>query len=211
MIGSLPRTLCVGEREYAIRTDYRDVLKILCAFGDPDLKDAEKVYVCLHNLYIDFPDIPEADYEAAFRAAAGFIDNGAGEQTRKPLRVMDWEQDECILIPAINKVAGREIRAVRYLHWWTFLGYYLEISDSVFSTVLSIRMKKANGKKLEKWEREYWNANRQICALKPRISAEEQAQRARLNAMIDGGYTEEAGDSNGRTDGRDDCGRYRAG
>ena len=97
---------------------------------------------------------------------------------------MDWEQDEAILFPAINKVAGFEVRTAKHLHWWTFMGYYMEISDGVFSSVLNLRMKKAKGKKLEKAEREYWSANKDICNLRPKLTAAEQAEKDRLNALL---------------------------
>jgi hypothetical protein len=187
MIGELPESLCVSGVDYEIRTDFRDILKIVCAFNDPDLEDTEKIYTCMYILYPNFYDIPKADYEAAFTAALSFIDHGEkhGDTGRTPPRVMDWEQDEAIMFPAINKVAGFETRSCEYLHWWTFLGYYMEISEGVFSHVLSMRMKKAKGKKLEKWEQEYWSANKGICVLKPRLTAEEQAAKDRLNALLD--------------------------
>ena len=97
---------------------------------------------------------------------------------------MDWEQDEAIMFPAINKVAGFETRSAEYIHWWTFMGYYMEISEGVFSNVLNLRMKKAKGKKLEKWEREFWNSNRDICTLKTKLSSEEQAEKDRINALL---------------------------
>lgn len=187
MIGTLPRQLTVNKRQYRIRTDFRDVLKIVCAFNDPELEDAEKVYVCLYILYMDFEEIPEEDFEAAFQAATAFIDHGTrtdGEQAKPPLRVMDWEQDESILFPAINKAAGFEVRTARYVHWWTFLGYYMEISEGVFANVLSLRLKKARGKKLEKWEREYWNSNKSVCVLQTKLSAVEQAEKDRLNLLL---------------------------
>ncbi len=188
MIGELPRTVYVNGVEYAVRTDFRDILKIVTAFSDPDLEDNEKVYVCLFIFYEDFDTIPRRDYEAAFRAAIQFIDHGmdegGGEDPRKSPRVMDWEQDEAIMFPAINKVAGFETRSAEYVHWWTFMGYYMEISEGVFSNVLSIRLKKAKGKKLEKWERDFWNTNKGICALKTKLSQEEQQEKDRLNALL---------------------------
>lgn len=186
MIGELPRSLSVNGTQYAIRSDFRDVLKIVVAFNDPDLEDSEKVYVCLFILYEDFADLPRDDYEAAFKAALKFIDGGSEvtEDAQHSPRVMDWEQDESIMFPAINKVAGFETRSCEYLHWWTFLGYYMEITEGVFSTVLSIRSKKAKGKSLEKWEREFWSANKGICALKEKLSEEEQAEKDRLNALL---------------------------
>lgn len=187
MVGELPRTVSVCGKEYAIRTDFRDILKIVTAFSDPELEDNEKVYVCLFIFYEDFDAIPRRDYEEAFKAAIRFIDNGTdgdGEDARKSPRVMDWEQDEAIMFPAINKVAGFETRSAEYVHWWTFMGYYMEISEGVFANVLSIRLKKAKGKKLEKWEREFWNSNKGICALKTKLSEEEQAEKDKLNALL---------------------------
>ena len=185
MIGRLPTSLDVNGETYAIRSDFRDVLNIVAAFNDPELEDKEKVFVTLFVLYEDFEEIPEEDYEAAFRAAMEFIDHGVkADDTRSP-RVMDWEQDEGIMFPAVNKVAGFETRSAEYLHWWTFMGYFMEISEGVFSSVLSLRLKKAKGKKLEKWEQEYWNANKSICVLRQKLTPEEQAEKDRLNALLD--------------------------
>ena len=184
MIGELPKSLSVNNVEYDIRSDFRDILKIVCAFNDPELENEEKIYVCLCILYEGFDSIPKSDYEAAFKAALDFIDAGAKSDNKKSPRTMDWEQDENIMFPALNKVAGFETRTAEYVHWWTFMGYFMEISEGVFSHVLSLRGKKAKNKKLEKWEREYWQANKDICVLKPKLTAEEQEAKDRLNAML---------------------------
>ena len=185
MIGELPKSLLVNGVKRPIRTDFRDVLRIVCAFGDPELKPEEKVYICLLILFEDFEEIAESDYEQAFKTALDFIDNGMKDDRKSPsVNVMDWEQDENIIFPAINKVAGFETRAADYIHWWTFMGYYMEISEGVFSHILSMRMKKAKHKKLEKWEQEYWNSNKSICVLRPKLTAEEQAAKDRLNKLL---------------------------
>lgn len=186
MIGELPRSLNVNGVDRRIRTDFRDIINIICAFNDPELEDSEKVYICMYILYEDFERIPKSDYEAAFKAALEFIDNGTPveEETARSPRVMDWEQDENLLFPAINKVAQRETRSAEYIHWWTFLGYYMEISDGIYSQVLALRMKRAKGKKLEKWEREFWSTNKSICVLKPKLTAEEKADKDRLEALL---------------------------
>lgn len=185
MIGELPKSLSINGVEYAIRSDFRDVLKIVCAFNDPELENEEKVYICLYILFEDFDLIPKTDYEAAFKAATDFIDNGVKSDGKKSPQTMDWEQDESIIFPAVNKVAGFETRSAAYIHWWTFTGYFMEIPpDGVFSHVMSLRSKKARHKPLDKWEREYWNANKSLCVLKPKLTAEEQEAKDRLNAML---------------------------
>ena len=182
----LPESLTIAGREYEIRTDFRDVLRILLALSDPDLEEQEKIEICLFILFLNPGRIPVEDSKEAFQAAVYFIDCGRDWQDspKKSPRVMDWEQDKSILFPAINKVAGTEVRTVPYMHWWTFMGYYMEISDGIFSTILSLRQKRIKGKKLEKWEQEFWQQNKDICVLKKKISQEEQEERDRLNALL---------------------------
>ena len=183
MIWELPTTLTVKDTEYKIRTDFRDVLKILMAFEDPELEPAEKEYVCLYILYEDFEQIPREDYVAAYKAAISFIDNGIEGDKGGP-RTMDWEQDAKILFPAVNHAAGCEVRSLPYLHWHTFTGYFMEIKDSVYANVLNLRQKKAKGKKLEKHEREFWQSNRKICEIQQKLTEEEKAEKERLKALL---------------------------
>lgn len=184
MIGQLPSSLTVAGIDYRIRTDFRDILKVVVAFSDPELENAEKVYVCLYIIYEEFESIPQSDYEEAYKAAIKFIDCGVEAGSDKSPRTMDWEQDERIMFPAINRVAGFEVRSAEYLHWWTFMGYFMEIHEGVFSQVLSLRHKKAKGKKLEKWEQEFWRSNKDICVLRTKLTPEEQAAKDRLNALL---------------------------
>ena len=222
MIYDLPRAVEFGGREWAINTDYRDVLNILEAFEDPNLTDEEKAFVCLYCLYEDFGEIPREDAAAAYEAAIGFIDHGSGEQqschcacaqarparanpsdssvalppTRNTLRgrrcvnrqdgprSMDWAQDAPLIFPAVNRAAGFEVRSVEYMHWWTFVGLFMEIRESVFSTVLNLRQKKNRGKKLEKHEKEFWDENKGICVLKARLTDEEKAEKDALEKLL---------------------------
>lgn len=184
MIGELPDRLDVNGNSYRIRTSAKAVLDILQALGDPELQNGEKVYICLYILYEDFASMPKADYEAAYRAAVNFLDCGMPGKGGPSTRTMDWEQDAQLIFPAINHVAGCEVRALPYLHWWTFMGYFMEIQDSVFLRVMNLRHKKASGKKLEKWEQEFWRKNKDICVLKPKLTAAEQAEKERLNELL---------------------------
>lgn len=186
MIGDLPKALTVHGREYGINTDYRDVLTILEAFDDPNLQDDEKAGICLMILYEDYRQIPPEDYTEAYEKAVKFIDYGQSPKKGQGRKLMDWEQDETIIFPAINKVAGREVREAEYIHWWTFLGYYMEIADGIFSRVVSIRAKKQKGKKLEKWETEFYQANMDLINIKPKLSDEEKERRDRIKKLLDG-------------------------
>lgn len=179
----LPTALDVNGVAYDIDSDYRAVLRVLFAFENPDLEQSEKLELLLENVYIDVDAIPAQDLQAAVEAAMEFIDAGQ-ESDGKSARSMDWEQDAPLLFPAVNKVAGCEVRGVPYLHWWTFTGYFMEIRDSIFSSVLSLRQKRNERKKLEKQEQEFWRKNKRICVLRRRETEAEKAERARLNAVV---------------------------
>lgn len=184
MIGNLPKSLEIGGNQYRIRSDFRVALLIFEAFSDTGLNDYEKTEVCLKCLYKEIPD----DKETAYRQAVWFLDGGnfpKSKQNHK--KVFDWKQDENIIFPAVNKSAGFETRSAEYIHWWTFLGYFSEIGEGLFSQVVNIRTKKSKGKKLEKWEREFYAEHREIIDLKNPVSIEEQAEIDRLNKLLGGG------------------------
>lgn len=105
--------------------------------------------VCLKALYKDFKDMPQELYREAMEAASIFIDGGSKPKATKKPAVMDWEQDAGLIIPAVNKVAGTEVRSLEYLHWWTFLGYYQEVGEGTYATVVSIRDKEHEGRNLK--------------------------------------------------------------
>ena len=176
----LPTSLRIGGVDYPIRTDFRDILTILRAFNDPDLPDWAKTQVMLQILYPDHEKIPGSDIKEACEQAVLFIDAGREpekEDRKKPI-LMDWDQDADIIIPAINRVAGTgDVRAMPYLHWWTFLGYYMEIGESLFSNIVQIRQKKAKRKKLEKWEQEFYRENKKLIDIKAKLSEEEEEIR----------------------------------
>lgn len=187
MIGVLPKSLQIDGVDYAIRSDFRVVLNIFEAFNDTELNEKEKVIVMLKCLYVVVPD----DMEKAAEKAVWFIDGGGSDSAttsdNKPksnVKLIDWEQDEQIIFSAVNKVAGKEIRSEEYLHWWTFLGFFNEIGEGLFSTVLNIRSKKAKGKKLEKYEQDFYKQHKEMIDIKKKYTEDEKQEMARLNDIF---------------------------
>lgn len=167
-VWSFPTSLNIGGVEYEIRTDYRVILDLLMALNDPELSDSNNKMsaymqsrVILEIMFPDWDNIPKEYIQEALDKVAEFIDMGIGDDSKKP-KTMDWEQDAPIIIPAINKVLNKEIRAEKYMHWWTFLGAYMEIGEGLFSNIIHIRQKKAKGKKLEKWEQDFYKENKSL-------------------------------------------------
>lgn len=182
----LPTSLTVGGVGYPIRYGWRAVMDIFAAFNDPELDNGEKTEVMLRILYPDWWEIPAEHLREAAEKAAHFLDCGQKrEQDHKP-RLVDWEQDANILIPAVNHAnGGRDVRLTPDLHWWTFFGLYMSIEGGVFSTVLHIRQKRAKGKKLEKWEEEFCRDNRNLVEIRKPVTAEDLEAKAYFEKWLD--------------------------
>ena len=178
----------VNGKEQPIRTDYRVVMDIFQAINDCELTNGEKAEVILKCLYEEFDDMNSDDLEEALKQAVWYLDGGDSpardSEAKKHYKMFDWEQDEKIIFSAINKVAGFEVREKQHLHWWTFLGFFNEIEEGLFTTVLGIRQKRAKRKKLEKWEQEFYRQNKALCDLVQRKTAEEQAEIDYWNKLL---------------------------
>lgn len=170
----LPVSLNIGGTDFPIRYDFRAVLDILMAMDDPELDEYAKSIVVLQILYPDWERIPPENVDEALKKACEFIDCGQKDDGKPKPRLIAWEQDAPIIIPAVNRVAGREVRSVPNLHWWTFWGHFMEIGESLFSYVLNIRQKKSRHKKLEKWEETFYKENRAIIDIQAPKSKEDK-------------------------------------
>lgn len=165
----LPTSLQVGDKEYEIRTDYNVILDLLIALNDDDFKkESAELYsyiqtkLTLEIMFPNYNEVPVELHHEAVEKAFRFIDMNMGE-TKNNIKLMDWKKDFSIIAPAINNKLGYEVRNKNtHTHWWSFLGAYLEIGESLFSTVVNIRMKKAKGKKLEKHEQEFYKENKSL-------------------------------------------------
>ena len=164
----LPTKVTVDDLQFNIRDggDFRMVLDCFKALQDEELSEDYRVLASLlifYNELNDFDDLRQYEpqvqklVEEMYRFINGGEDSSPGAE--RDVTLVDWEQDAQIVCAAVNKVASQEIRSVEYLHWWTFLGYYMSIGESVLSTVVSIRDKIAHHKKLEKWEKEFKQNN----------------------------------------------------
>lgn len=180
MTYDLPTSLDVDGESYAIRSDFRAIIDICIALNDPELSDEEKGYVSLAIFYPDLKKIPISSYEAAIKKCFWFIDGG--EDIAPPpdtRRLMSWEQDFSLIVAPINRVMGKEVRSVEYLHWWTFIAAYKEIGDCLFAQIVNIRSKRAKGKKLDKSEQEFYRQNHTIIDIKTTYTETEDAFFAR--------------------------------
>nr|DAE06029.1 MAG TPA: hypothetical protein [Siphoviridae sp. ctsxw88] len=161
----LPISVTVGEKVYNIREkgDYRVVLDMIAALNDKELSDNERLISSLIVFYEDFESVEDvlycADTPTLYQEMLKFTEAGDNSGHKTNHKLIDWEQDEQLITAAINPIAQQEIRLIPYLHWWTFIGYYMSIGECSLSYVVGIREKMYKGKKLEKDEREFMHNN----------------------------------------------------
>ena len=108
-----------------VNTDYRDVLDIIRRLQAPGQPEFVRWYEALALFYEDFPAMPARDRTQAMDRLCWFIRCGQEEDGgHAPAPLLDWEQDRMAIVADVNKVAGCEIRALPYLHWWTFIAWF---------------------------------------------------------------------------------------
>ena len=166
----LPISITIEGKEYPIRNkgDFRMVLDCFACLQDVELDEQERAITSLCIFYADITSIEGisevfSSEEVLAQAIVGMYDFfNCGQQNvgaKQNYKLIDWEQDGQMIISAVNNVAKKEIRAEEYVHWWTFMGYYLAVGECPLSTVVSIRDKIVKGKKLEKWEQSFRRDN----------------------------------------------------
>lgn len=157
------------------------VLDCFSALNDEELDKTWRVVTCLIIFYEDFNCVEDIN---AVEDISPFItemykffncgeEHGVGMQV--PYKIIDWELDSQLISSAINKVAGKEIRLEPYIHWWTFMGYYIAVGESPLATIVGIRSKIARGKPLDKSEKEFKRNNPQYFAWNARTVEQKEA------------------------------------
>jgi hypothetical protein len=173
----LPTSVEIDGEEYAITNDcdYRMVLDVICALNDNELNDDQKIKTALYVFYKDISGCE--NIEKAIKEMYKIIAYGEteDEQSDSKPRLMDWEHDFPNIAPPVSRVLGYDVRTPnRYTHWYTFLGGYMEIGECTFQNVVSIRSKRAKGKKLENWEQEFYKENKKMVDLPHQLTEEEK-------------------------------------
>lgn len=141
------------------------VLDCFAAIQDEELTKTEQAVSALMIFYDGIDTLEDldklGDLEEAVRQMALFFNCGKEEDqgAKCNYKLIDWDQDEMLVVSAINKVAGKEIRLESYVHWWTFMAYFMAVGESSLSTVVNIRNKIVKGKKLEDYEKEFRRNN----------------------------------------------------
>lgn len=189
----LPTELEISGEYYAIgkRGDYRMVLDVFSVLEDDSITQSERIIDALIIFYEEFNSLEDVlaykNLEDFVKAMFKFFNADRQEGNRPDRKLIDWEQDSALITSAINNVAHKEIRAEDYLHWWTFVGYYMAIGESTLTTIISIRDKIMRNKHLEKWEKEFRKENPQYFVWDSKSVEDKEAEDWVMNLWNNGG------------------------
>ncbi len=179
---TLPAGADIGGKYYPIHGDFRDILEIFSYFSDSNLLPYIRWQIALALFYEG--EIPWKHQTQAMEYLTWFLNGGAPENDTSGAKLIDWEQDRTMIAADVNKVAGQDIRAMPFVHWWTFLSWFHAIGEGQLSTVVAIRSKLSRGKKLEDWEKDFYRQHKKTVDIKKPCSLEEQAEKQRLELLL---------------------------
>lgn len=178
----LPDSVNLGGKNFCFDPDYRNILEIFRWFQNPNLTDFFKWEICLALFYKE--TVPEDLVPQAISYFLDFVNMGA--PSRPGPRLIDWEQDAGLILSDINGLLGRDIRKEKHIHWWTFLSWFHSITSGQLLSVVQVRRKLSLHQPLTEAEKAFYRQAKDKIDLKARYTPEEQAQRAALNALLDG-------------------------
>lgn len=187
---TLPTEVTINGNSYPIRNggDYRLILEIITVLNgfkaENELDSAAMAWELIIMFYDDINTVDDVintfdDLNAPVQQIYDFINCGKSDiqAKQKSVKLIDWEQDEQLITSAINSVIKGEIRSMPYVHWWTFISYYMAIGECSLSSIVNIRHKIATGKKLEKHEKQFKRDNPQYFIFKEDIKKAKDAEK----------------------------------
>lgn len=174
----LPKSVEIDGNKCPIRNDcdYRVVLDVIKALKDESLTPQKRIICALSIFYDSLTGIK--DFQAAYEEMMKIVNLGELEDQQNESQIdpiMDWEHDFKQLAPPISRTLGYSVRDdTKYTHWYDFVGAYMEIGECLFANIVSIRNKIKKGKKLEKWEEDFYRENRKMIDLPLNLTSEEE-------------------------------------
>ncbi|MEG1777500.1 MAG: Gp15 family bacteriophage protein [Angelakisella sp.] len=178
---NLPIAIRLGEEIYPIRSDWRSCMKIILAFEDAELTEAEKLSVMTKLLYKKTPPLCGETFEKAVRFLNCGENDGDGRESTAAGRLYSFERDGRFIYPAFRQSHGIDL-GTAHLHWWEFCWLFLDLrEDCAFCRLVGLRERKRRGT-LSREEREQMAGMERLLELPQSYSPEE---RTRLESFME--------------------------
>ena len=113
-----------------------------------------------------------------------FISGGEPDDGAPAPKLLDWEQDQRMIVADINKVAGCEIRAPPFCALVDVSGLVCGHWRGAAGHGGGHPRKLRKEKKLDDWEKDYYRQHKAQVDLKQRYTAEELEEQERLKRLL---------------------------
>lgn len=181
LIEQLPEAVEIDGREWAIRTGFRDCLRVILAFEDAELTIFEKQMVLLELLYPEKPN----NAQAAFDLGIQFLNGGEpGESDGggPSMRLYSFAQDAGFIFSAFRQTHGIDLEKAE-MHWWKFIALFMDLGpETTFCNLVSLRKKIKTGK-ASKEERQTYREIRDVAEL-PELDTRTIEEKAQMNEFL---------------------------
>lgn len=143
LVDAPPTTIEINGRDYEVNYSFRNCLKIILAFEDPELAMVEKSMVLVELLYREKPP----DLQLAIEKGIEFLDGGVDrDDDDESPRVFSFDKDARMIMAGFRQTYGLDLHATD-IHWWDFLMLFLDLSpDTTFSNLVNLRHRVKSGK-----------------------------------------------------------------
>lgn len=174
---TLPEALETDGISYAIRPDFRVILKIYRLLADPEIAERHKPGMACRMFYAgDYP--PGAYLRLLEWLPLG--DPGRRDPNAPP---MDFEFDADVIYASFLQLYGIDLLRVEYLHWYSFLVLLRGLGEG---TALSARLfaRGRDTSKLKGKDKQSADIAKQNAQIPKRVSSAEEAMQARIAQVL---------------------------
>lgn len=115
----------------AVRTDFRDIIKLQELLANEDIPHIVRLSAALELFYTEMV----ADVQLAWDEMLGFLQAGTSRTVgsssdgKKVVRLYDFEQDGDLIWAAFLAQYGVDLCEVEYLHWWKFVAMFRNLDE----------------------------------------------------------------------------------
>lgn len=141
LIDSLPHSICINGKEYAIRYDQKTAILYETMMLDNEVAAEEKPILALRLFYPIIPD----DWQEALEGIQWFYRCGEEEQTKRKRgrgtqdRIYSFEHDASYIYSAFLSQYGIDLTEAT-LHWWKFRALFQGLNeDSALCKIMGYR------------------------------------------------------------------------
>lgn len=187
----LPKSLCIKGKTYQIKTDFRDILRLIEMLEAPEGKEEEKALSAL--LWFYSGDLPEDIKQAAEnlslffacgKKAEGALPAGGRKKGMKKAPDISFSADAPLIYAAFLTQYGIDLIEIKYLHFWAFRALFDGLEPERRLNEIRRCRSISITKQMSEGEKRYYKSMKKAYSLSP---MQDETTKAIEKALLMGG------------------------